>query len=301
MKIGIIGPGAMGYLFAYYFKKADINTVLLGRKNESSADTMQKSFKVVSENNTEKIGMEISNSPDIISGCSILFIFVKTYDTKQALANVKDFINKDSIIVTLQNGIGNKDKIAEFVSEDRIVYGSTSFGATRLSSDTIRLGGMGTNVIGGKNAVAVKAVEELLKKAHLEVTIAGNPDFAVWKKAIINAGINPLGALLEIPNGEIVKNDYAARLQEHIVREAVEVASSTGINFDLNEMTETTRSVCEKTSGNLCSMLQDRQAKRKTEIDSINGIIIEYGRKASIKTPYSDAVYCLIKALESVY
>ena len=131
--------------------------------------------------------------------------------------------------------------------------------------------------------------------------IAENPDLAVWKKAIINAGINPLGAILEVPNGEIVKNEYSTKVQEHIVGEAVKVASSLGLYFDLNEMIRTTRDVCEKTSANLCSMLQDRQAKRKTEIDNINGIIIEYGKKASIRIPYNDAVYCLVKALESLY
>ena len=141
-------------------------------------------------------------------------------------------------------------------------------------------------------------MEDILKKANLDVTVVDDPDIAVWKKAIINAGINPLGALLEIPNGGIISNAYSKRIQEQIVREAVNVALSIGITFNPDEMVELTRGVCEKTSKNLCSMLQDRQANRRTEIDSINGIIIEHGKRASITTPYNDTVYCLIKAME---
>ncbi len=297
MKIGIVGPGAMGCLFAYYFNKAGINVALLGKDKEAVFE-LREGIDLIIADETERFYTNISNDPAILKGCETIFIFVKTYDTEEALREIADVLDKESVVVTLQNGIGNKDIIAKFIEEKQIVYGSTSYGATRINSNTIRLGGTGTNIIGGINPAVVQAVEGILKRAGLEVSVTDEPDIAVWKKAIINAGINPLGALLNIPNGAIINNDFSKRIQEQIVMEAVNVARSVGVVFDINEMVEVTRTVCEKTSGNLCSMLQDRKANRRTEIDSINGIIIEQGRKNSIPVQYNDSVYCLIKAME---
>lgn len=297
MKVGIVGAGAMGTIFYYIFRGVDIDTVLLARNSEA-VSKIKQGLNVIVDDKTETVSADIDKNPNILKGCSIIFLFVKSYSTEEAMKGIKDFIDSDSIIVTLQNGIGNREVIAKFILEERIVYGSTSIGATKIDANTVRLGGMGNNIIGGASREALKSVEDVLKKANLDVQVTDDPDTAIWKKAIINAGINPLGALLSISNGLIVGNEYSTRLQEEIVREAVNVASSMGVILDSDEMVNLTRSVSEKTSKNLCSMLQDINAKRKTEIDSINGIIIEYGREQSINTPYNEAVYFLIKAKE---
>lgn len=301
MKVGIVGAGAMGSIFAYFFSKADTDAVFL-EKDKNIINNIRDGLHVVAGEKTENIEIDISDDPMVFVNCGIIIIFVKTYDTEEAIKKLMPAIGKDkskSIIVSLQNGIGNKEIIAKYIPEDRIVYGSTSIGATRVNNNTVRLGGMGDIAIGSKNKEAVGIAESVFKSAGINVVIAGNPDEAIWKKAIINAGINPIGALLGLPNGEIVKNEFSKKLQERIVKEAVDVAGSIGLPFNAFEMTEQTRSVCEKTAKNLCSMLQDVSAGRKTEIDSINGIIIQYGLKNNIHTPYNDAIYCLIKAKET--
>ncbi len=297
MKAGIIGAGAMGSIFSYFFQKENIETAFY-EKNIETVIQIKSGLNVIIDEKTETIKIDIESKPGILKDCDIIFLFVKSYSTKNAIIDIKDFIDKDSIVVTLQNGIGNKEIIADSVPEDRIVYGSTSVGATKMEANTVKLGGMGNVVIGGKNSKALKSVADLIKKTNIEVTISDDPDTAIWKKAIINAGINPLGALLSIPNGKIISNGYSLKLQQEIVRESVEAANAMGIQLDTNEMTELTKSVCEKTAQNLCSMLQDVSAKRKTEIDNINGIIIEYGKKHSIETPFNEAIYCLIKTRE---
>ena len=228
MKIGIVGPGAMGLLFAYFFYKANIDIVLLG-KDQNAVAEIKKGVNVIIGEKSEEINIEIGNNPEIIKECRIIFLFVKTYDTESAVKGITDVINKDAVIVTLQNGIGNKEIIARYIPENQIIYGSSSFGATRLSKNTVRLGGIGANVVGGSSVESVKSVEDILKKAKLDPVITDDPDIAVWKKAIINAGINPIGALLEIPNGGIIANEYSKRIQEQIVREAVKAASANNI------------------------------------------------------------------------
>jgi len=298
MKVGIIGAGAMGSIFAYFFSKADIETTLL-EKDKNIIRNIQNGLNVEAGDEKKTIKINASDDPSVLMDCGIIIIFVKTYNTEDAIKKIMPVIgngNNKSIIVSLQNGIGSKEIIAKYISEDRIVYGSTSIGATRVNTNTVILGGMGDIVIGGSNKEAVTIAENIFKSARLNVTVAENPDEAIWKKAIVNAGINPIGALLGVPNGDIIKNEFSSKLQERIVKEAVDVAMSIGLSFNADEMIVLTRTVCEKTAKNLCSMLQDVNAHRRTEIDSINGIIIQYGFKSSIPTPYNDALYCLIMA-----
>jgi 2-dehydropantoate 2-reductase len=297
MKVGIVGAGAMGSIFAYFFHKANIEPVFLEKSNDI-IKSLDNGLNIIAGNESENLQIGISNKPNILKDCTIIIIFVKTYDTEEAVKGIVQEIDKTSIILSLQNGIGSKDIIAKHIPEDRIVYGSTSIGATRVNSNTVRLGGMGDVVIGGANKESVAIVGRILKKAEFNVNISVNPDEVVWKKAIINAGINPLGALLGVPNGKIIETEYGRRLQEEIVREAVKVAAGIKLVLDAEQMIEQTRNVCKNTSQNLCSMLQDISAGRRTEIDSINGFIIKFGKMKSIATPYNDVIYNLIKAKE---
>lgn len=299
MKVGIIGAGAMGSIFSYFFYKAKIDVVIF-EKDSKTIISLNKGIDIIKGDKIEEIYVCVDSKLEILKECEFVFVFVKSYDTEEAIIGVQSAIEEDCIIVSLQNGIGNKEIIAKYFSEERIVYGSTSIGAARTEDGSVRLGGMGNIVIGGSSVKAVKSVEEILKMAGLDVNVSDNPEAVIWEKAIINAGINPIGALLDISNGSIIKNEYAKKIQEELVKEAVAIAWSVGLTFDADEMIEQTRSVCEKTAGNICSMLQDKRAHRRTEIDSINGIIIEYGRKNSITTPYNNAVYYLIKAQEII-
>ncbi len=297
MKAGIIGAGAMGSIFAYFFKKADIDTVIY-EKNQNIVAEAKSGLTIHINGKSERIRIVIGSDPDVLRGSDIILIFVKSHATDTAIKKIKEIISSDTILVSLQNGLGNKEKIAEHINSENIVFGSTSIGAYKSGRTDITLGGLGDSIIGGVNKQAVQRVEDLFKKAGLIVRMTDDPDKAVWKKAIINAAINPFGAILGIENGRIIENEFTLSMQKEIIREAVEIALSLGIKFDIKEMADTVIDVCKKTAKNRCSMLQDIESKRKTEIDSINGMIVNYGRQSRIKTPYNDSLYNLIKAKE---
>jgi len=298
MKTGIIGAGAMGSIFSFFFNKANLDFNIYDHTKQS-VDILKSGLNVVVDGKSELININISNNTDILNDCDIIFLFVKSYSTEEAMRDVITALSKNSIIVTLQNGIGNMEIISEFIPDDRIVYGSTSIGATKINPNTIKLGGFGDNIIGGNNIDSVNSVENILKLANLNVIISDKPNETIWKKVIVNAGINPLGAIFSIPNGKIIENKHSLKIQEEIVRESVKIASKMDINMNPDEMVKLTRDVCKKTSANLCSMLQDVNAKRKTEIDSINGTIIKYGKEKSIAAPYNEVIYHIIKAKEA--
>jgi len=180
-----------------------------------------------------------------------------------------------------------------------LIYGTTTFGAARTSPASLRFGGAGNILIGSADDTEIEPAVKFLNAAGLNASKSGDPAKDVWKKAIINAGINPLGALLGIPNGMIIKNEYSLELLYTLVAEAVNVAGARGFDLDITEMRRSAFAVCEQTAVNECSMLQDIKASRRTEIDSITGEIIIAAKKHGIETHANTVIYQLIKALES--
>ncbi|MCX7677834.1 MAG: 2-dehydropantoate 2-reductase [Spirochaetes bacterium] len=297
-KIGIVGAGAMGCLFAHYFVRANIDVMLYDLPSRIAL--LKNGIRVaLFDGLTSETYVSVSSTPSELNDCSIVFIFVKSYSTRDAALAISPYLNRDTILVTLQNGIGNKEILQEIFPNNRIVYGATTIGAHINHEGIICEGGKGNIIIGSSNKVALENVCALFHATELPVECTSQPDLAVWRKAIINAAINPLGALLGITNGEIILSPQLRHIQKKIIREAVQVASSLGITLISEELVEETSEVCKKTARNRCSMLQDIEAGRKTEIDSINGKIIQLAQLAGISTPYNDAIYCLIVAREA--
>jgi len=118
---------------------------------------------------------------------------------------------------------------------------------------------------------------------------------------MINVGINALGTLLNVRNGELLKGKHSLALQRELVAEATEVAAKKGIELMYEDMSHEVAAICEKTSGNINSMLQDVRNKRKTEIDFINGAIVREGERLNVPTPVNRVVSSLIKAIEESY
>jgi len=300
MKVGIIGAGAVGSLFAHHFHEHLIDFVIYEKNKLIVADIENNGLTFIKGETSKTIKPSISASPEILKETKIIFLFVKSYSTSDALSDISGLINKKQVIVSLQNGLGNIDEIKKFIDPAEIVYGSTTIGAAKSSLSTVVAGGSGIINIGGAESGNVQRIHHLLNSADLNSYTVDNPDYYLWHKAAINAGINPIAAILGISNGEIITNRYASELQENIIREAVQSASANDITMDFTEVLKTTREVCENTSANICSMLQDIRNGRQTEIESINGKIIDYAANKGIDLPFNKSLYLLIKSVESI-
>ena len=297
MKAGIIGAGALGSLFAAFFSKSGIDYSIY-EIDQITAETVKKGLTLISGDSSETFLPLIDTKPEILCHCDIIFLFVKSYSTGEAAASVQDYLKKDAIIVSLQNGIGNFETIAQYIDEEQILYGITTIGASKDNASAVRFGGTGIIEFGGTSKEAALKLSSMLHLTGLDFTVTETPAKSVWQKAIINGGINPIAAILSITNGEILNNGFSMKLQEMIIREGTAAAQAAGIILDSEDMIKRTIEVCRKTSANRCSMLQDIANKRRTEIDYINGKIIEILKNSGIAAPYNESVYSLVKALE---
>lgn len=298
MKIGIVGAGSMGTLFAVYFTHMDIDTVIY-EKNDRIVSAMKNGISIEGKK-SPPLRIKVSSDASSLEDRTHIFIFVKSYSTEDAVEDIAYIVSQNTIIITLQNGLGNVEKINRYFPLERIVFGTTSYGASKKDHNTLVPGGSGMVLIGGIDTSLVEAVNDLLKHCKITSRVTDNPRGALWRKAIINAAINPIGSLLNMQNGAILENIYTASLQKAIVYEAVDIAASEGINFRHDEMLEATRDVCRKTSKNICSMLQDITAGRQTEIDNITGEIIKTAKKHNLTAPYNESLMLLVKAQESM-
>jgi 2-dehydropantoate 2-reductase len=298
MNVVILGAGAIGSLFGGLLSKKN-NVILLGRKPHVQnikknglkiTGKTQLNVRISAEDSIKKINF----SPDL------LILTVKSYDTENAIKEAKSLIGANTVVLSLQNGLDNIDKIEKVASREKIIAGVTTHGAFFLKPGFIKHTGKGETILGElncKKTKRIKRIADLFNEARIETKISTNIVKEIWIKAIVNSSINPLTAFFQCKNGHLLENPILENLVERICKESTEVANSVGICLYNHSMIKKTREVIRKTSANHSSMLQSFKKGGNTEIDSINGKIIYMGKRNNAKTSINELLVYLVKSL----
>ena len=303
MKITIVGPGAIGCLFAGFLARANEEVWLLDKNPQRAEGLKGEGIKIEGLSNVS-VKINATTNPDEIGRTDLVIICVKSYDTEQALRSAKQLVGEKTAVMTLQNGIGNTQIMGDVVGQDRVIGGITSHGATLLGWGHIRHAGKGDTIIGKTDAKALGQLEDvstILNKAGFETKISKDIDAIIWSKLIINVGINALTALTRLNNGRLIEYEGTKDIMRLAVFEAVKIAEAKGIKLIYENPIEKVESVCKATGSNVSSMLQDVLNKKRTEIDFINGAIVKLGQSLNIPTPINYALTNLIKTVEASY
>jgi len=213
-------------------------------------------------------------------------------------------LGPETVVLTLQNGLGNVEKLNETAGKERVMAGITGHGCTLLGPGKIRHAGQGDTILGeqgGQVSDRLKNVGTMLEKAGFSVKLSENVIGLIWGKLFVNVGINALTAVTGLKNGRLVELPETDELLELAVREAVEVARIAGIRIETENPVEHTRKVARLTAANRSSMLQDVTNHRQTEIDVINGAIVDEGKKLGVPTPVNLALTNLVRVRQKTY
>ncbi len=302
MKIVIVGPGAMGCLFAAFLSKSKEDIWLLDKNKERAAKLGQNGVSIEGISGKWSAKVKSTADPKEIGTADLVIIATKSYDTKSAITHVKPVIGEKTGVLTLQNGIGNIEIISEVVGPDNVIAGTTNLGATLISDTHIRHAGLGETIIGkidGSTPVILRNIRELFNKVKLETRISRDIKGILWSKLIINAGINALSALTRLHNGRLIEFEGTRRILRDAVTEAVKIAKRKRIKLIYEDPLAKVEAVCEATSGNVSSMLQDVLRKKRTEIDFINGVVVRLGQELGIPVPVNKMLVDLVKTLEA--
>lgn len=272
----------------------------------SHVQTLQRDgLRLTELDETESvIPVQATTDPAAVgAGVDLVIIFVKSHQTQEAAQWARPLLKPDSLALTLQNGLGNLQTIADVLGAARAVQGVTSHGATLLGPGRVRHAGQGPTHIASQpsNAERLNAIAALFKQAGFEIHLSHNLDGLLWGKLIINVGINPLTAILRVRNGLLVELESARSLMAAAVDEAVQVAQARGVTLPYDDPQEQVKAVAIATGPNRSSMLSDVLRGVPTEIDVINGAIVREGTRLGVPTPVNQVLVWLIKAIEASY
>ena len=303
MKIVVIGAGAMGALFGGILAEQGNDVILLDVWPEHVSAINANGLVIESEGNRLQVSIEATTDFDTVRQADLAVVFVKSAHTREVARTVADLIGTTGIALTLQNGMGNADILAETLGGERVLAGTTSHGATLLAPGVIRHAGVGATTIGlwqGAGSHRAQAVADLLNGAGIETTITADVRALVWEKLMINVGINAITALTGIKNGKIAEFPAARRLSQMAVEEAQSVAQSQGVSVR-EDAVEHVLQVARATAANRSSMGQDVDNRRQTEIGAINGAVVKYAQQEGLKVPVNEALTYLVETLQAHY
>lgn len=303
MKIAIIGAGAMGCLYGGKLSQSKENQVYLLDIWKEHIDAINKNGLIIEEDGEALIFRDVKASVNSseIGEADLAIVFVKSTMTKTAVHEAQEIFGEETLVLTLQNGLGNIDLLGEEVGLLNVIGGTTAHGAYMKGPGQICHGGFGKTIIGELSGTKTKRIEEIadtFKAVGLETEISANILGLIWDKLIVNVGINSLTAITGLHNGELLDYPELLDIMKLATDEAVAVAKSKNIQLSDYDPYVHTLEICKNTANNKSSMLQDIINKRRTEIDMINGGILREGENQGISTPVNRVLTNLIKHWE---
>jgi 2-dehydropantoate 2-reductase len=293
----IVGTGAMACLFSARLAAIGVKIIHLGTWQEGLAALQKNGVHLVDEDGQEWASpVEATADPSHCTGAKQALVLVKSWQTRRAARQLAECLHPGGIALTLQNGQGNYQALVDALSAGRAALGVTTVGATLLAPGRVRVGGNG-NVILSAHPRG-KKLADLLRTAGFSVEIVEDANALLWGKLVINAAINPLTALLRIPNGELLHRPAARSLMERAACEAAQVAAARGIRLPYPDPVRAVEDVARHTESNQSSMLRDVLRGSPTEIEAINGAIVRAGEQAGVLTPVNSLLWELVSALD---
>jgi 2-dehydropantoate 2-reductase len=292
MKIGVIGPGAIGLLFAYYLQKESRSVTVYTRTREQALYLNRHGIMLKKGNETDVVFPKVQALGESVLEDNYLFIAVKQYQLESLLPYLRKSTSKN--IVFLQNGMSHLSLIQN-MQEKHIAVGIVEHGAKKEGAGIVHHTGIGSTKLGVVRGT-MQDFEPIFTLFSNEFSLFAENDWKsiLIKKIIINACINPLTALYRVKNGELLENPYFQGAMKQVLLEALEALGET----DEDGHWERVCAVCRNTALNQSSMLTDILHKRPTEADAILGFILQEGQRRDIQTPTISFLYQSVKGLE---
>ena len=296
MNILIVGTGALATLFAARLSQAGYNITMLGTWKEGIDALKRDGARLVdSKGNEKQFPVHATSNPRECAGTKHAIVLVKAWQTERVARQLKDCLADDGLVLTLQNGLGNRETLIQSLGLGRVALGSTTTGATLLGPGLVKEGGEG--IISIERNQALGPIEEALRSAGFTVQVVDDARSLIWGKLVINAAINPVTAILRVKNGELLERPFAHKVMKALARETANIANAENIILPFDDPIAKVEEVAQKTASNTSSMLQDVLRGAPTEIDAICGAVVRTAEKHRIGAPVNWTCWQLVKAI----
>lgn len=295
MKIAIVGIGALGSLWATKLQQAGHDVLAITRNRSQRSITIaldqQAEFEIPANNLTQ------------LSTCQVIIITVKSTQVKQATEPLFDYLPSNIPLIFLHNGMGALDQLSEQWNQHPLFLATTTQAAFKPSSKQVKHTGIGQTLIGSyrkteKLTAQLDSIIQELDSALPKVMWHNHINDALWQKLAINCVINPMTAIYQCKNGELLQSQYQTEV-DNLINECHQVMQAAGQSQPLSQLSSTIKQVMLTTGDNFSSMHQDIHHQRTTEIDFITGFLLKQAQRYAIEVPNHQRLFQKVKQLEA--
>ena len=303
MKIAILGAGAMGSLFGGLLAESGQAVTLIDVNDAQIKAVREQGLRLETEAGDRQVTSLQACRPDEADAQpDLLLVFTKTLHTAAALEGIAGIIGPNTLVLTLQNGLGNVETVSRYVPEERVIVGMTTWPADLAGPGHVRSHGLGIIRVlaaDGRERADVGEVAEILSRAGLRCTVDQTVWKAIWEKVAFNAALNGICAVTGCTVDQLGAAPEGLALASAVVGEAIAVARAEGVEADADHCRDTVAHAIAHHVGHKPSMLQDVLAGRPTEIGAINGAIVERARRHDVPVPHTETLLGLMRLVEA--
>ena len=300
--ICIVGTGAIGSAFGGFLSNAGYKVTFVEKNEDIIKQVEENGLSISGVKEIHLNNVTIIPQGSIIQKQDLILFAIKAYSLEEAVKSTLPMIGKNTYVVCLQNGLGISEVISKYVSKEQIIEGVVWFPATMVKPGHVNiLTFYEESVLGGRfhgSQEYAKKLATVLTSAGISTIAVDNISNEIWRKAIPVIAGNSINAITRTNLGVISEIPELKESLLAVGEECLKIARAEGIGLKGGEIIESMHNALEKGYEHKTSMLVDIINKRKTEVDFLNGKIIELGKKHNIGTPLNLLIYGLIKALE---
>jgi len=309
MSILVFGAGAIGSVIGGLLAKAGRDVTLYGRERYLGA-VRESGLRITGIWGEHSVGsLDVCWSLDELEGRTFrdVLLTVKSFDTEAAARELVPFLQPDSLVYSLQNGVGNVETIARHAGEERTVGGRVIFGAKVEEPGLVRVTVYAEEVMLGpiSDKTDFARIEEMagwMSEAGVPALPTREIHKFLWAKVLYNSALNPLSVLFNATYGELADNPVTHRIMEEVIEEIFRVTRAAGIAMFWDDADGYKRKFFGEevpaTVAHRSSMLQAIETRRRIDIDALNGAVVRLGEKVGVETPVNRLLVELVRAKE---
>src|SRR3984885_9917294 len=294
MRIAVMGAGAVGCYYGFMLARAGHDVVLIGRPQHVEAIKRQ-GLRVEAQTFDEHIRVCVSTEASAAQGARLVLFCVKSNDTESGAAAIKPHLAPDAVVLSLQNGVENADRLRALLPQE-VIAAAVYIGVEMAGPGHVRHHGRGELVI--EPSKANDEVARALIAAGVPTTISDNVRGELWAKLILNCAYNALSAITQLPYGRLVKGEGVTAVMRDLVDECVAVAKADGVTLP-DDVDVAVRRIAETVPGQFSSTAQDLARGKRSEIDHLNGLVVRRGEALGVATPANRLLHALVKLIEA--
>ena len=299
--VAIVGAGALGCYFASRFVDAGIDTTLIEIDGKRLSVIASEGLFIKDHRGLRATRVSIATAGEMATPVDLIILTTKAMHTAGAIASVAHLISVRTAVMTLQNGLGNAEAIARLVASERVLIAVTDVAADLENANTVHSGGKGSLWIGAlvSNPPLVERAGRLFRRAMFEVDLTDDVHVILWEKLAFNAAFNTICAVTLMP-AAIVSSAPGRRLAVAIANEVADIAVACGVRVDKTRIVSKIDTALAVNPLHKPSMLQDRLACRRTEIEAISGAVVSVAQAHGLDAPLNSAMADLVRAIEAM-